>query len=414
MTITSFIILALFIALDFYAFETVKTAVKSKSIRIVRPIYWFFTILVVGMYILFHFSRPQGGGNMFWNYVFFSFIIGIILAKLFFVLFMLADDIRRGVKFLRIKLSSKKTANEKKTEVEKITRSEFLAKSAIIAGSVPFAALTFGIVSGAYDYRVRKTKLVLPNLPKSFEGMKIAQLSDIHSGSFFNKTAVSGGVDMLLAEKPDMVFFTGDLVNYSSIELKEYFDIFKKVQAPLGVYSTLGNHDYGDYVKWPSAAAKQKDLETLMDGHRLMGWNLMMNENKLFEQGGDKIAVVGVENYGKGRFPKYGKLAEAVKNTDEAQVKLLLSHDPSHFDLEVTPQYKDIDVTFSGHTHGMQFGVEIGGFKWSPVKYMYEKWAGLYKEGDQQLYVNRGYGFIGFPGRVGILPEIAVFELTRG
>ncbi len=286
-------------------------------------------------------------------------------------------------------------------------------KTALIAGAVPLVAFTYGIVSGAHDYRIRRIRLSLKNLPSGFDGMKIAQLSDIHSGSFFNKVAVKGGVDMLLREKPDVVFFTGDLVNNTADEVENYIDIFNKVKAPLGVYSTLGNHDYGDYVNWPNAQAKTKNLNNLKAAHKLLGWDLLMDENRILEQNGDKIALVGIQNWGSGRWPKYGNLEKARQGTEDSPVKLLLSHDPSHWDAQVKPQFSDIDVMFAGHTHGMQFGVEIGNVRWSPSQYVYKQWAGLYQEGEQYLYVNRGYGYLGYPGRVGILPEITIFELKK-
>ena len=252
-----------------------------------------------------------------------------------------------------------------------------------------------------------------PIFPKSFDGIRIVQLSDIHSGSFFDKKAVQGGIEMVLGEKPDMVFFTGDLVNNETKEVKEYFDLFSKVKAPKGVYSVLGNHDYGDYKSWSSPTAKRKNLQDMLDAHQQLGWNLLLNENRYIEEGGDKLAVIGVENWGAGRFSKYGKLGQAYVNTEEGAVKLLLSHDPSHWDAQVRPDYPDIDLMFAGHTHGFQFGVEIGNFKWSPSKYIYKQWADMYQEKHQYLYVNRGFGFLGFPGRIGIYPEITLVELKR-
>ncbi|HEY0108329.1 MAG TPA: metallophosphoesterase, partial [Fibrella sp.] len=298
-----------------------------------------------------------------------------------------------------------------------ISRSDFLVKTAVAAGAIPLVAFSYGIISGAHDYRIRRVTLPLKNLPRSFDGMTIAQLSDIHSGSFFNKTAVKGGVDMLLREKPDLVFFTGDLVNSRADEVNDYIDIFNKVKAPLGVFSTLGNHDYGAYVKWPSVEAQRQNVLNVVKAHKLMGWNPLMDENRILTQGGDKLAIIGVQNLGFGPAAlKAGNLAKAYQGAEDYPVKLLLSHDPTHWDAEIRPNYPDIDVTFSGHTHGAQFGVEIGDYKWSPVKYFYRQWAGLYREtatngSPQTLYINRGYGFIGYPGRVGILPEITMFTL---
>jgi uncharacterized protein len=224
---------------------------------------------------------------------------------------------------------------------------------------------------------------------------------------------VKGGVEMVMKEKPDMIFFTGDLVNNEADEVKEYIDVFNKLRAPLGVYSVTGNHDYGDYKNWTSKEAKQQNFKDLIESHKLLGFDLLMNENRFIEQGGEKLAIIGIENWGNGRFSKYGKLDQAYAGTEKASAKILLSHDPSHWDAQVRSAYKDIDLMLSGHTHGFQFGVEIGGFKWSPSQYAYKQWAGLYQEGEQYLYVNRGFGYLGYPGRVGMPPEITILELKR-
>jgi predicted MPP superfamily phosphohydrolase len=252
----------------------------------------------------------------------------------------------------------------------------------------------------------------LKNLPKSLHGLKIAQISDVHSGSFWNKTAVKGGIEMLQKEKADLTFFTGDLVNNKAEEMSEWMNVFDKVSAPLGVYSVFGNHDYGDYADWASEAEKNKNLQDLKEVHRLLGWNLLSNENRIIEVEGEKLGIIGVENWSsKARFPRYGNMKKATEGMEEAAVNVLLSHDPSHWQEQIISQYPQVDLTLSGHTHGMQFGVEIPGFKWSPVQYMYKEWAGLYRSADQFLYVNRGYGYIGYPGRVGIPPEITIIEL---
>ena len=294
-----------------------------------------------------------------------------------------------------------------------IPRSEFLSKIALATTAVPFSAFAYGIISGAHDYRVKRVTVKLKNLPKSFDGLRIGQLSDIHSGSFWNKTAVKGGVEMMMKEKPDVIFFTGDLVNNEASEVKEFIPIFDKLKAPLGVFSITGNHDYGDYKSWVSPEEKQRNFKDLVQAHKILGFDILMNEHRFLEQGGEKIAIIGNENWGAGRFSKYGKLDLACQGTDEAAVKLLLSHDPTHWDAQVRRNHPDIDVTFAGHTHGFQFGVEIGNFKWSPVQYVYRQWADLYREGDQYIYVNRGFGYLGYPGRVGIPPELTIMELKR-
>lgn len=338
------------------------------------------------------------------------------VSKIFFLLFLLTDDLRRGLiwikrKFLHTKLGLKNPQQQIETT---IPRSEFLLKAGLVVAAIPLASLSYGIVSGAYDYKVTRRTLILPNLPSSFEGLILAQISDIHSGSFYNQKAVLGGVELLLSQKPDLIFFTGDLVNNLASEMRDYQDIFKKVQAPLGVFSVLGNHDYGDYYfgKDPSPA-KAKNLKNVISTHKNLGWDLLMNENRVLKINGQEIAVIGIENWGSGRFVRHGRLDLAVKNTEDMAIKLLLSHDPSHWRAQVLPEFPQIDAMFSGHTHGMQFGVQTEKFKWSPVQYIYPEWSGFYKEQNQQLYVNVGYGFLGYPGRVGIQPEITIFELRR-
>jgi predicted MPP superfamily phosphohydrolase len=243
--------------------------------------------------------------------------------------------------------------------------------------------------------------------------LKIVHISDVHSGSFTDKKAVLKGVQKILDQKPDLIFFTGDLVNNTADEMETYIDVFNKLRAPMGVYSVLGNHDYGDYISWDNEESKAANLERLKQIHHELGWRLLMNEHVVIEKNGEKIALLGVENWSaKARFPKYGNMKKAHAGAEEYPFKILLSHDPSHWDAEVLKKYSDIDLMLSGHTHGMQFGVELPGFKWSPVQYVYRQWAGLYEQGAQKLYINRGYGFIGYPGRVGILPEITVLELT--
>lgn len=294
-----------------------------------------------------------------------------------------------------------------------ISRSAFIAKSGLVLAGLPLIALNAGMISGVYDYRVKHVNLLLPNLPYAFEGLTIAQISDIHSGSFYNKRAVTRGIDLLLSLKADIIFFTGDLVNDRIDEMKNYQDLFSKVKAPYGVFSILGNHDYGDYISWPSAKAKSDNLTILKKVHKIMGYDLLLNEHRKIKIGSDEIAILGIENWGAlSHFPKYGRVDLALKGAEELPVKLLLSHDPSHWQAQVIPRFREIDMMFSGHTHGMQMGVRLTDFQWSPIQYVYPEWAGLYRSGHQQLYVNVGYGFLGYPGRIGILPEITLFKLS--
>jgi len=347
--------------------------------------------------------------------VFIVLFFAVQLFNICFTLFLLVDDVRRSVLYLRkkaVKDTHEPADSKPKTTTDTIPRSEFLLKAGLLAGAVPLAAFRLEMHKGLYDYQVKHQTLYLPNLPKAFDGLKLGQISDIHSGSFYHKTAVRGGVEMLMKEKPDLVFFTGDLVNVFSNEMRDYQDIFNKVRAPLGVFSTLGNHDYGDYADWESPAAKKKNFDEITATHKNLGWDLLRNENRRLKIDNEEIGILGIENWGDlSRFPKYGKMDLAVKNTDDLPVKLLLSHDPSHWRAQVLPQYPQIDMAFAGHTHGMQFGIRTEHFRWSPVEYLYKEWAGLYREGKQQIYVNVGYGFYGFDGRVGIMPEITIFTL---
>jgi predicted MPP superfamily phosphohydrolase len=324
----------------------------------------------------------------------------------------LVDDIRRGIQWIAGKVFFSNTEGEQLQEGETISRSLFLSWIGLGVGGGILGSLVNGF-SNKYDYHVKRIPLQFKTLPQAFKGLRIVQVSDIHSGSFNNKEAVLKGVEKIIKLNPDMILFTGDLVNNKAEEMHDYMDVFSLLKAPMGVYSTLGNHDYGDYERWENLAQKRANLERLKQIHSELGWKLLMNEHVVFEREGDKIAVIGIENWSaKARFPKYGKLPEAHAGTESVPFKILMSHDPSHWDAEVRPKYSDIDLMLAGHTHGMQFGVELPWFKWSPVQYIYKQWAGLYEEKDQKLYVNRGFGFIGYPGRVGILPEITLIELV--
>ncbi|MBT2562199.1 metallophosphoesterase [Pedobacter sp. ISL-68] len=401
------------IAFDIYCFKAIIAVFKKwkpTTKKVFAIAYWSYSLLLIfgvfcGIYL-----------NLFLTLraiILVAFFL-TVACKLAMLPFLILDDLRRL--FIKIFRRNKKSevSTAQNTTAEPISRSEFLVKAGLVAAAVPLTSLSWGIISGAYDYQVRRVNLILPNLPKAFDGITMGQISDIHSGSFYNKTAVKGGVEMLLGEKPDFVFFTGDLVNNLTNEVRDYQDIFSKVKAPLGVYSTLGNHDYGDYFFGKeSSPAKVKNLKDMVDVHKVMGYDLLMNENRRLKVDGEEIGILGIENWGMGRFPKYGKMELAVQHTDDLPVKLLLSHDPSHWRGEVLKKYPQIDAMFSGHTHGMQFGVRFKEVQWSPVQYIYKEWAGLYQEQKQQLYVNVGYGFLGYPGRVGVLPEITIFTLKR-
>lgn len=327
------------------------------------------------------------------------------LAKLAIVPFLAIDDLWRIGSWLSSKVGG--------TAAPLPSRQRFLSAMGLGLGSIPLFSLTYGMIANPYRYRLYREKVTLKNLPPALRGLKIVQISDIHSGSFTFKDPVKNAIDLINAQEPDLVFFTGDLVNNRADEMDPFMDVFNGIRAKYGVYSVLGNHDYGDYEPWPSAEAKVANLEKLKNIHRQLGWDLLLNEHRLVEINGAPVAILGVENYSAHlRFPRHGKLDQAHAGTEKAAVRLLLSHDPSHWDFQIIPQFRDIDLTFSGHTHGCQFGIEIPGWiKWSPIQYLYKQWGGLYQQGEQYLYVNRGLGFLGYPGRVGILPEITLLEL---
>ena len=405
-----FILIVVVVALlvDLYVFQALKTITQGSTPRwrtFIFTLHWG----IAGLAVLSFLAGPHiNFKNTRINNYLFTILLGLYIAKLLAAVFLLIDDIRRVIQWA----ISRATSRPSPETGTGISRSAFLSWLGVGVGTSVYGALLYGF-SNKYNYRVHRIKLAFDNLPASFRGLKIVQLSDIHSGSLSNKTAVNKGIDMVLAEKPDLILFTGDLVNDAAIEMKDYQHIFGRLEAPMGVYSTLGNHDYGDYMWWETVERKKANLDRLKAIEKEMGWRLLMNEHVALERGGEQIALIGIENWSaKARFPKYGRMDLAYPGVEKYPFKILMSHDPSHWDAEVRLKYPDVDLMLSGHTHGMQFGVELPGIKWSPVQFVYKQWAGLYEEGKQKLYVNRGYGFIGYPGRFGILPEITVIELT--
>lgn len=408
-------LLALLFAVDLYVFQALKVLTSTASPRaklIIHSTYWALTVITVLLFFLMPYLSGMKAVKLARNSIF-SLLFGFFIAKLIAVLFFLTDDLRRVALWAWEKFSSSGSQPIMvDAGADTITRSTFLSWAGMIAGGGLFSSLIYGL-GNKYAYQVVKQKLVFPNLPKAFAGLKLVHISDIHSGSLNDKKAVAKGVQKIMALQPDLILFTGDLVNNIAEEMDDYIDLFSKLKAPMGVYSTLGNHDYGEYVPWPSAEAKKENLERLKKVHAKMGWQLLMNEHVELKKENDSIALIGIENWSaKARFPKYGNLKNAYENAANYPFKILMSHDPSHWKAEVIPSYSAIDLTLSGHTHGMQFGVELPGIKWSPVQYVYKEWAGLYEYSNQKLYVNRGFGFLGYPGRVGVLPEITLIELN--
>ena len=403
------VLLAFMVILDFYFFQALKTVTQSASSRtrlIVFGIYWAISISAILVLLLLPYLNFE---NKFFRNTLFAIIAGLFFAKVLASAVFLIDDVRRGVQWMAGKFS--RNDGELPQTAERISRSVFLSWTGMLVGGGLFGSLIYGF-GNKYRYQLRRVQMAFEKLPSSFKGLKIVHISDIHSGSFTDKIAVRRGVEKILNEKPDLILFTGDLVNDRSTEMDNFMDVFSQVKAPMGVYSILGNHDYGDYTNWNSKEEKHANLERLKKVHADLGWRLMLDENAQLEKNGEKISLIGVQNISGKSFRSYGNLQKAYDGVDASHFTILMSHDPSHWDAEVRKNYTGIDLTLAGHTHGFQFGVEIPGFKWSPVQYVYKQWAGHYIEGTQQLYINRGFGFIGYPGRVGILPEITVIELV--
>lgn len=403
------IILGVFLLIDLYFFQAVKqltVGLPGHWPRTVRGLFWMPTVLTAMALIWWAFDNPYRYDAQFRNWVI-TGLFATFFAKFSGVLVLLIGDLYRGGRYIVDAVQDRSIAGPA------MSRSEFVSKMALVGAGIPLGGFAFGILSGAHDYRLRRVRVPVRNLPSAWHGLTIGQVSDIHSGSFWNKTAVSGGVELLMSAKPDLICFTGDLVNNQTDEVRDYIPVFSRMRAPLGVYAVTGNHDYGDYRSWPTKESKDRNFRDLLTAHRELGFRLLMNEQEQVRIGQDRLSIVGVENWGAGRFAKYGQLDRAMSGVPEGAVPILLSHDPSHWDAQVRPGFPHIPLVLSGHTHGFQFGVEIGGLRWSPSQYIYKQWAGLYTEGDQHLYVNRGFGYLGYPGRVGMPPEITVLELVK-
>ncbi len=408
------VIIGMMLILDIYVFHAIKIVAQSASEKartITYIIYWTVSVSALLLFIALPYLNLDSFSKGLRS-VIFVLVASIFFAKLLASLFLVMDDLRRGFQWVAAKLFFYNTEGEEMQDGQAISRSVFMSWLGLAAGGGLLGSLIYGF-SNKYDYQVKKVPISFANLPESFRGLKIVQISDVHSGSFNNKSAVQKGIEKILKLEPDLILFTGDLVNGRADEMANYKEVFSQLKAPMGVYSILGNHDYGDYENWESKDHKVRNLERVKSIHHEMGWRLLLNEHVVLEKNNHRMALIGVENWSaKANFPKYGRLEHAYSGAEEIPFKLLMSHDPSHWDAEVRAKYPDIDLMLAGHTHGMQFGVELPWFRWSPVQYVYRQWAGLYEEGNQKLYVNRGFGFLGYPGRVGILPEITLIELS--
>lgn len=397
------IILVVVIVIEFYAFQAIKIITKSKIIWYS----WLFVSLAVYvnfLYIILTYDRTQGQTPQFQLAV--GLLLTLLIPKLIVLVLMFGEDVVRGIQKLISYLSSGETK-------ELPSRRKFISQLALGLATIPFASFIYGMIQGKYNYKVLKYQLTFKDLPEAFDGFTITQISDIHSGSFTNKEKIQYGVDLINQQKSDVMLFTGDIVNNKAFEMDNWIDVFDKLKAKDGKYSILGNHDYGDYNDWESKEAKAKNFQEVKDIHAKIGFDLLCNENRYLEKNGQKIALVGVENWGKG-FNQAGDLKRAAVGIQKEDFKILMSHDPSHWEYKVKNNDFNYHLTLSGHTHGLQVGIEIPGWiKWSPSKLVYKQWAGLYEEFGRYINVNRGFGYHAFPGRVGIWPEITVIELKK-
>ena len=399
------IFIALYIAVDIYAFQAFKTVTK---IQWVHWIYLAISLAVLAN-LIYHLStmdRHQGfsTGSMYAL----GFFLTLFVPKMLLVAVMFGEDI---IRFF-VGLYNKFISGENKFYLP--SRRKFISSVALGIAAIPFASLLYGMYRGKYNYKVLKYQLHFDDLPEAFDGYTLTQISDIHSGSFTNHKKVSYAVDLINKQNSDVILFTGDLVNNVADEMKEWKDLFSTLKAKDGIYSILGNHDYGDYVAWDSEVEKEKNLSALKLLQGEMGWDLLLNENRILRRGNDKLAIVGVENWGAGGFKKAGDIDKASSGLTTEDFKIVMSHDPSYWTEKIKSDVSNYQLTLSGHTHGMQFGIEIPGLiKWSPVQYRYENWAGIYEKEGRFINVNRGLGFLGYPGRVGIWPEITVIELKK-
>ena len=407
MALRWFILFIIIAIIELYAFQAIKTFTKTKWILVVYIIISFAAVAFIA-YQFTKFDRKIGQTPM--TMITLGLLLLVLVPKLILTFVMALEDI------LRLLIGTRNYfANYDKEASFLPERRRFVSQVALGIAAIPFLSLIYGMTIGKYNFKVLKQTLFFPDLPDEFDGFKITQISDIHSGSFDNPDKIQHAIDLVNEQSSDLILFTGDIVNTHATEMHPWIDTFNKIQKhEYGKYSVLGNHDYGEYVDWPSEVAKEENFNAIKNLYGQIGFNLLLNEHVKIKKGNDEIALVGVENWGV-KFKKAGDLNKASENLNKEDFKILMSHDPSHWEMEVKNHPKHFHLTLSGHTHGMQFGIEIPGFfKWSPVEYVYKQWAGLYENVGRYIYVNRGLGFHAYPGRVGIMPEITVIELKKG
>lgn len=404
----------LFGGLEYYVIRGLRSTFQSgTSLRIALTVEWIsigiLAVTLVGMVLTF--SGVITRSNSFTN-LFTGLTITFFMTKITFAGILFGEDILRGIVWAGRKIGS--LFGEGSEPVSMASRRKFIGQLGLAVAAIPFSGFLYGMLKGKYDFKIHRIRLNYPDLPPAFEGFRIVQLSDIHSGSFAGPEGLEKGIRMAMEQEPDLVVFTGDLVNNIAEEIEPYVELMTNLKGKYGQFSVLGNHDYGEYVAWESPAAHQANMDRLEQFQENMGFRLLKNEYALIEKDGQRIRLAGVENWGLPPFPQHGDLDKAMAGAETGDFTILMSHDPTHWDEKVRPSAHKVHLTLSGHTHGAQMGVEIPGFRFSPVQLRYSRWAGLYEEKDEKLYVNRGFGFLGYPGRIGIWPEIAVIELGRG
>ncbi len=412
------IVIAVLLLIDIYVFRGIKTASSSiSSVKTKQVIYWSYWLINIAfvlcaIYAVLTFDRSAPPRNGIFVFLFGVFVL-LTIPKLIFSLFLLTEDIFRILRGVVVAGGRVVAAETMDAVPAWVGRRKFISQLGMGVAAVPFVSILYGIVKGKYNYKVHKATIAFKDLPAAFDGFTITHISDVHAGSFDSTEDVKRGLEMINEQNSDVILFTGDLVNNMANEMDPWIPLFSNLKARHGKYSITGNHDYGDYTEWESEEKKRENFESFKEVHKKIGFKLLMNENTYIEKDGQRIALLGMENWGKGGFSKYGDFSKTLSGIDSSEFKILMSHDPSHWDEEVSIHKEHIHLALAGHTHGMQFGVEIPWIKWSPIKYRYPHWAGLYTSKGRNLYVNRGFGFLGFPGRVGIWPEITVITLQK-
>lgn len=400
--ISLIITIAIIFILEFYVFQAIKTLTKNRIIK------WAWLVIGIGIYTHFFytiFTTPRSAGQTREFQLATGLMLTVLIPKIIVLIILFGEDVYRWIAKLVSVISG---------PVQPLAgRRKFISQIALGLAAIPFAGFIYGMIQGKYNYKVLKYQLAFKDLPPAFDGFTITQISDIHSGSFTNKEKIQYGVDMISEQRSDIIVFTGDIVNNKADEMEDWLSMFDALEAPFGKYSILGNHDYGDYLSWKTEADKQANFNAIKNLHPRMGFDLLLNESRFIEKDGQKIALVGVENWGTG-FKRAGDLQRAAQQIDQKDFKVLMTHDPSHWDVQVKENDFNYQLTLCGHTHGLQMGIEVPGLiKWSPARFRYKYWAGLYEEFGRYVNVNRGFGYHAFPGRVGIWPEITVIELKK-